>query len=680
MSNLIAVLATSTVPVFGSEAVTVHAAAALQTGEIVWMPAGDHHINAATPSGPGFSGRVRVDENGFRAVVASYDRSCAAGYKPWIDFNHDDAEAAGWVEGFSWDPTRGIIAKVSWTPAGKQALEEKRFRSFSPAFMVEKNSGALRGIYERHAAGGLVNAPAFGAAMPALVAARLAGADSATTAPVGSTGNQADSTITMNREQMLALLASLGVKHDANATDEQLVNLLAAYKPQEPAPAGVPTDDNKTNPALAKMQADIDAIHARQAEMAKKDAEQIVQAAVDRGALKADDAAGRAFWVDSVLQDKEKASTVLASLPGKATAVPVVIPVQAGSSGITAQDQPLEVLRVMAKEKDHRRQAAMFRDVRPIFARGENVGAVLAANSLGSLAGTIVLNRSLDLLKVELPMLNGITTDFSAEAIKQGQQVTTRLRTVPTVTDYDPDTGYATSDVGTSDVSISINKHKAVQIAFGQSEIASTGRDLIGEQAEGISYALAKAFMADLMALPNNTDHGTNYKTVKALASLTRADLVAMEKAMSKRGVSKSRQLWVNPDVYEKFSNDTTLVNLAVYQKPEMITGSSLPPIAGFNVFRAVDLPATAFGSGALQGFGFAPDAFALATRLPNDYTKAVGVDGGGALEVISHESGISFQVVKFVDHILGKSYWRAALQYGVANGQKASCQVLTTL
>jgi hypothetical protein len=583
---------------------------ALKTGEIVWMPKGVHTINAATSTGKRFNGQVLVDAEGAAAVQASFERTTAAGYPPWIDIDHENKASAAWVKGFSWDEARGIIAKVEWTQLGETVLTQKQYRSFSPAFTINPQTQRVSGIYEKFAAGGLVNNPAFGAAMPALIAARLAGSEPiANTAASGPLASTTDTTTPM-RENIIKLLDAAGIKYDSAATDEQLLALVPAQKKE--------------------------------------------------------------------IEIEAKAPAPVA-VAAKVAPAPVVVPVAPVTVHASVKENPLDALRIMAKESDATKQAAIFANVRPIFASGDNIGAILAANSLGTLAGTLTLQRSLDLLQLELPVLRGITTDYSAENAAYGQAVTTRLRSVPTVVDYNTTTGYASSDATTTDVSVTLNAHKAVQIEFNVNEIASTSRDLIAEQAEGISYALAKAFSDAIMALPNNADHGTSYKTVKALASITRADFVAMEKAMAIRGVSRNRMLWLNADVYEKLALDTSLVNLATYQKPEIITGSALPPVAGFNVFRAVNLPATTFGAGALQGVAFAPDAFALVTRLPNDYTKAVGVDGGGALSVVSHASGISFQVVKFVDHKLGKAYWRAAFMYGVANGQKASAQVLTT-
>jgi len=147
--------------------------------EIVWIPAGKTSICAGGGyNGEGFNGDVICDEKAFTDIQQSFSEIMASGHRVWIDFNHEDAEAAGWVTGFSWDAAKGILASVSWTPSGLRALEDKTYYSFSPAFIIDVEASRPSSLMFGHAAGGLVNAPAFGARMPALVAARMGAAKS----------------------------------------------------------------------------------------------------------------------------------------------------------------------------------------------------------------------------------------------------------------------------------------------------------------------------------------------------------------------------------------------------------------------------------------------------------------------------------------------------------------------
>ncbi|MGD1032581.1 MAG: phage protease [Opitutaceae bacterium] len=142
--------------------------------EIVFMPRGDHPISANTSGGGSYIGTIHVDAQAANAVIESFKKIQASGRRAWLDFSHDEKEASAWITGFRWDDSRGIIASVSWTAAGRAALLGKSYYSFSPSFEAERETGRVVGLLSGgRSCGGLVNAPAF-AAMPALIAAKAA--------------------------------------------------------------------------------------------------------------------------------------------------------------------------------------------------------------------------------------------------------------------------------------------------------------------------------------------------------------------------------------------------------------------------------------------------------------------------------------------------------------------------
>lgn len=643
--------------------------------EFVWMPKGEHELTAFATDGSPWRGKVRCDEEGFHAVQAAFIAATTAGHRVPLDKDHEDKEATAWVLGFRWDPARGILVKVEWTSLGEQLLRGKVYHSFSPAFFLNKKTGRVAGLPGGgHAAGSLVNAPAFGPAMPSLIAARLAGAAN----PQPASGGTPDTQKAMNRELLVKILAALAVQHAADATEEQLVTLVTKHIDRLPE-AG--PEGQALKAQLAELQslkakaAELDQVKAKvttleqaAAERRKADAKAAVEKAVARGALPAKDEVIQAKWRGMIESNPDHAE-LLASLPGN----PALERVTQPGGHITTKAGPVEVLKAYAKASGADRPAIYAKDIAPLFQPGFALGPILAANSLGTLTGDLVTQRALTLLKQSFPVLRSISTDFSAENAAFGQAVKTRLRTVPAVSDYDTSTGYPTADATTTDVAITIDNHKAVQIGFNANELASTQRDIFGEQAEGAHYALGKALVDALYALITAGNFAN--ATTKALANFGRADVTAMAKALYNRGVPEmGRTLLLNPDYFEKLGQDATLVSLAAFQKPEVITDWVLPPVAKFNIIQAVNLP----GTGNLTGFGFTPDALAMATRVPNDYTQALPGASHGSVSVVTNpDTGISVQLVQYVNHQLGASYWRIALMFGVAKGQAASGQRL---
>ena len=327
------------------------------------------------------------------------------------------------------------------------------------------------------------------------------------------------------------------------------------------------------------------------------------------------------------------------------------------------------------------------RQIQPIFDKDddgllETAIKVQAANSLGTLTGTLVTQRALQLLKWEFPVLNLISTDFSAENAKFGQTVMTRLLTVPTVGDYDATNGYPVQAAATTDVPVVINKHKSVAVKFTVNDLASTRRLLFMEQEEPMHYAMGLQMVNDLYAnfTPANYNDGGApaivYSTVEPLETFRRTTLINAGVAMTNRKVRKSgRVALLNAFYHGQLGADPSITQLAVFQAREFIETTQLPNVAGFKPIEAPNLP-TANNQG---GFLFTPDAIAMAARVPSDYTDVFpGATGGGVTSIVTNpDTGMSVMLVQYINHDSGAAVMRLAWMYGTAIGQVASGQLI---
>jgi hypothetical protein len=128
---------------------------------IQWAPPGKHSIRASRGNEP-VDMDVMVEAEAVEALNRSLEKIKGDGFEPYIDFNHDDKEASGWVESFHWggeDPTTGgIRAKIKWSKEGAAKLEGGAYKRFSPTFLTD-SKGKIIGTTPN--AGGLVNRPAF---------------------------------------------------------------------------------------------------------------------------------------------------------------------------------------------------------------------------------------------------------------------------------------------------------------------------------------------------------------------------------------------------------------------------------------------------------------------------------------------------------------------------------------
>jgi hypothetical protein len=302
--------------------------------------------------------------------------------------------------------------------------------------------------------------------------------------------------------------------------------------------------------------------------------------------------------------------------------------------------------------------------------------------SLNTLSGTLVTQRTLELLKFTFPSLTMFTTDFSDLPAQFNQTIMTRIVTVPNCTDYNTTTGWADSTAATTDVPVVMNKHKGVTITFNEQILASTVRRLFDEFAPASAYALALQLVNDLYA--NITDANFPNNTVIATASFVRTSVIAIGTQLTLRGVPLAlgaRTLLLYPTVFSNLVGDTALITFAAYQKPELITApqnggvSLVIPVDTFNVVNAPNLPTN---NGNVTGFGGSKSALIIATRVPNDYTSVMpGASYGNVQMVTDTDMGLTVMLTQFVDHKLARASSRLSLMYGTAAGQSNAGQLL---
>ncbi len=309
--------------------------------------------------------------------------------------------------------------------------------------------------------------------------------------------------------------------------------------------------------------------------------------------------------------------------------------------------------------------------------------AIMAAgdvtdSDLGTLAGTLVTQRTLELLKFTFPSLAMFTTDFTAEQATFGQTIMTRTVDIPDVQTYSTSAGWTSSSATTQDVPIVIDHHEGVPITFNEQIMASTVRRLFDEQAPAQAYALAKSMVDALYANLTDANFAGGNNIISTLGAFSRSTVIDAGIALDLAGVpsglgQRTMLLW--PTFFGALEKDQAIITLAAFQKPEIITNptgqsgvSLVLPVESFNVVKAPNLPTN---DSNLVGFAGSKSALCIATRMPNDYTKfAPGVSYGNVQTVTDPDLGISVMLVQYVDHTLATGNQRISLMYGTAAGQ----------
>lgn len=659
-------------------------------GRVMFMPGGVHRIVAGYGADSSADVTVRVDEGTAEVLNASLAllNSRNSPQRALFDKEHEGKEAMAWPMGFAWSetPKPGVYATVEFSSLGRDFVSGKVLRAFSGSFFTDallpKRSAikagktyvpenGKRGSKENPArvtgldfpyAGTFTNNPAFREILP-LWAKNAAGAQKSS-----------------ENENMKLDNEKLGALRARKSELEQGIVVLRAKDQSEAANAeALSASETELDSVSAQLQAHDLSVRNEVLEQAvvaqrQKDADEAVKAAIKRGALAPKDDALQATWRKKCVEDPEMIS-VLASMKGSPA-------LQASQSRITISPQVMitredsgTVLKAYNAERNPRKKGAIYaRDLSKRISEGEDL-PVQASNTLGTLVGEIVAQRSLELLTLKLPLLSRIATDFSDAAVNFNSEVTTRIVGIPGVSDYNTTTGYATENTTTTDVSVTMDAHKSTQVSFNANELGGTSRRLFDELAPAMQYAIGKNMVDAVLALITAGNY-TNTATTEAETDFDRNTVVSIGGALSDRGVPEmGRTLLLTGSYFDALFADPALVTLAGFQKAEFITNGTMVNVHGFDVIRAANFPT----SSNRAGFGFSKSALVLVGRLPNDYASALpGATGGGTVQTITEpNSGFSVQLVQYVNHQLGSAAARLAWMYGCAKGQINAGQLL---
>jgi hypothetical protein len=640
----------------GFPGVAMPASADAAPASFMYMPAGIHTITAGSNNGP-IEITVNVDRDTATTLNNALQKHITAGRKPFFDFDHEEKTASAWPTEFYYSdsPQPGVYVKCEWSKPGAEAVTGKAYRGFSGAFGVDKlittASQPAKIIRAPLCMGGLVNDPAFAQNRPLWA----------------KNHHQPQNQNHMTPEQIAALQA------EKAALETQL----------QAAKAKGAEGEQAVITLKAKLAEGETQILAHR----KNFADTVIQAAQARGAFAVNPAKDSdeekliARYHKLVMDDPANADLVK-NLPGN-TAVGTNR-LTAGSAGRIqiGNEDVSRVVKAYNEEKNSMSRGIIWaRDIRPRFENEWDTIIRAATNTLGTLAGTLVVQRSLDLLKYELPILSRISTDLSDQSINFNQTADVRTRSVPAVSDFDETTGYATNDATTVDMPVTINKHKSSMVSFNANTLASTKRLLFPEQEEGMHYAIGLQMVTDLLALITPANYPlAAQKSVIALDQFARSGVIACSKALNKRKVTGGqRTALLNSDYHGQLETDTTIVgNLINGRAGDSIATGILPPISKVQPYEAPYFPDNAAN---LVGAVFRADALCLASRVPNDYSTIFpGVTGGGVVQTVTNpDTGMSFMVVMFVDHQLGATFMRLAAMYGVAKGQTPSLQYIAS-
>jgi len=245
-------------------------------------------------------------------------------------------------------------------------------------------------------------------------------------------------------------------------------------------------------------------------------------------------------------------------------------------------------------------------------------------NALGTLSGTIVIQKALELTFTRFPQLKLFAKGFKeldgrvAQA-KLNQTVVSRIHTPSTVTTF----GTAASDFAATDVPGKLRNFKQIYHAFSPGEVNATERNLIEEAALPMATGLAIAVTNSVARQVARANFATTVNSQAGHIAVASAwgyanTTNALRTALNKRGVPNlgNRYFVANADVDGSLLTDPLII--AALNNPAnqlAIQRGDLPEITSGLRYGSFDGLVGADSN--LLGFAGTPDALMYVARAP---------------------------------------------------------------
>lgn len=105
-----------------------------------------------------FYGELAFDDAFFDQVISNFEQKVLGNTVPFIDQDHDERGAAGWIVGLK-KAKKGLYGDVEWTDIGVDLIKRKIYRYFSPSYGPYENPETGKKYDNVLRGGGLTNVP-----------------------------------------------------------------------------------------------------------------------------------------------------------------------------------------------------------------------------------------------------------------------------------------------------------------------------------------------------------------------------------------------------------------------------------------------------------------------------------------------------------------------------------------
>lgn len=277
--------------------------------------------------------------------------------------------------------------------------------------------------------------------------------------------------------------------------------------------------------------------------------------------------------------------------------------------------------------------------------------------------------------------LFGETAPMATYAI--GERAVNKLTALMTAANFNAYADVSEGGGATTEGSTTITVTSTAGMYPGQA-ISGTGipaNTYVRSITNGTTAVLTQAATATGSSLTFTLSGGkvpTTYATyVKALASFGIADLGNLKAAFSTNEVPmQDRFALLNSSYHSKLAQEPAVNSFwAATRQPEVVTKGSLPELMGFSPIEAPWFPT----SNNRVGFAGHKASLILKSRLPQDFTSAVGAMTPGSVTTVTAPGGISVLLVQYISLQGNYAEWRPEVMLGAAVGERRAGLVITS-
>lgn len=351
-----------------------------------------------------------------------------------------------------------------------------------------------------------------------------------------------------------------------------------------------------------------------------------------------------------------------------------------------------------------------------------------ASNPLGVLNTGLMLQWNLGFLSNQLAPIGDVTTDISSTPALLNQVLRTRYITVPGVQAKTNTVAWRGTTGNTTDVNVTINNYVGIPITLGEVLQGSTIRNLHMEQKTPQMYGLGEYILHKIIrtyfdgstriandgvatstiTLQGKGDGqtagtafvpaGNKWDLTAFTAGLPLAmDLSKFPGGDEGPGTPLQRFAWVHSSIYAGIASDPNLILTQTLQSaianrtPDLVSTGMLPQLGNIKIRKSqlmTDTVGTSSDGGSpailtvtpgnynaatYLGIGGTRSSMLFVSRPPLDYTKVLPeIPSTAAIELaVEPNTGLTFVVVKHLDHAYEYSNLRVAIMFGTALGDE---------